>query len=112
MHEGEESLAFEWEHQMRKRRALKLLGEKWTLSVSFPVDDDRPTGRESECGAWPSIFERFAGDHRYRRQISVERASHFSNCCRQQNLVSKSNQCLRESFEQRYISADENHFYH
>jgi hypothetical protein len=26
--------------------------------------------------------------------------------------MSESNQCLRESFEQRHISADENHFYH
>src|SRR5258707_14395228 len=26
--------------------------------------------------------------------------------------MSESNQCLRESFEQRHISPDENHFYH
>jgi hypothetical protein len=27
-------------------------------------------------------------------------------------LMSESNQCLRQTFEQRYISADENHFCH
>ena len=97
---------------MRERRPLKLLGEEWALAVRFPVNDDRPAGRERKCGAGPAILERFAGDDRYRRQISVHRASHFSNRCRQQNLMSKSNQCLREPFEQRYISADENHFYH
>lgn len=105
-------MAFQRENQMRERCPLEFLGEKWPLAVRFPVNDYRPARRERKCGAGPSILERFAGDDGYRRQISVERTSHISNRCRQQNLMSKSNQCLREPFEQRHISADENHFCH
>ena len=105
-------MAFQRENQMCERRPLKLLGEEWPLAVRFPVNDDRPAGRERKCGARPSILERFRGDNGYRREISVERTSDIANRCRQQNLMSKSNQCLREPFEQRHISADENHFYH
>jgi hypothetical protein len=105
-------MPFQRENQMRERRPLELLGEEWPLAVRFPVNDDRASGCERKCGAGPSILERFTGDDGYRRQSSVHRTSYFSNRCRQQYLVSKSNQCLREPFEQRHISPDENHFYH
>jgi len=76
---------FQGKHQMRERCPLKLLREEWPLTVCLPVD---------------------------RRQIPVQRTSDISNRCREQNFMSESNQCLRESFEQRHISADEYHFYH
>jgi hypothetical protein len=112
LHEGYEPIAFQRENQMRERCPLELLREEWPLAVRFPVNDDRPARRERKCGAGPSIFERFTRDYGYRRQTSVHRTHYFSNRCRQQNLMSKSNQCLREPFEQRHIGPDENHFDH
>jgi len=105
-------MAFQREDQMSERCPLELLGEEWPLAVRFPVNDDRPSRREWKCGSGPYILERFTRDDGYRRQTAVHRTRYFSNRCRQQNLVSKSNQCLREPFEQRHISPDENHFYH
>ena len=97
---------------MRKRRPLQLLGKEWPFTVRRTVDYDRPAGREGKCGAGPAAFERFTGDDGYRRQISAQRTPHISHRRRQQNLMSESNQRLRQTFEQRYISADKNHFCH
>jgi hypothetical protein len=112
INEGEEPFAFQREHQMRERRPLQLLGKKWPFARRFPVNYDRPAGRERKTGAGPSTLERFAGDDGYPRQLSTQRTSYISNRCRQQNFMSESNQCLRQAFEQRYISADENHSCH
>ena len=105
-------MPFQGKHQMRERCPLKLLREEWTLAVSFPVDYDRSAGQERKREAGASTFDRVARDHGDRRQIPVQRISDISNRCREQNFMSESNQCLRESFEQRHISADEYHFYH
>lgn len=112
VNEGKESFAFQREYQMRERRPLQLLGEEWPFARRFPVNDDGAAGRERKSGARSSVLERLAGDDSYPGQISAQRTSYISNRCRQQNFVSESNQCLREAFEQRYISANENHFCH
>jgi hypothetical protein len=112
INEGEEPFAFQWENQMRECRPLQLLREEWPFARRFPVNYDRAAGRERKSGAGSSILERLAGDDRYPGQISAQHASYLSNRCRQQNFVSESDQGLCEAFEQRYISADENHFCH
>jgi hypothetical protein len=112
VNEGEEPFAFQREHQMRKRRPLQLLGKKWPFARRFPENDDRAARRERKSGARTSILERLAGDDGYPGQISAEHISYISNRRRQQNFVSESDQGLCEAFEQRYISADENHFCH
>ena len=97
---------------MRERRALHFLGEERSLAVGLPVHYERPARSKWKCGARSYVLQSFAGNDRDRREIPVHHAANFSNGCSQQNFMSKSNQCLRQSFEQRHIGADENHFCH
>lgn len=97
---------------MRQRRALHFLREKWPLAVRLPVHYERPARNERKSGAGSYVLQCFAGHDCDRREISVHHTTNIANGCRQQNLVSESNQRLRQSFEQRRIGADENHFCH
>jgi len=97
---------------MRERRALHLLGEEWSLAVGLPVDYQSAAGSERKSGAGSYVLQSFAGDDCDCREISVHHTTNITNRCRQQNLMSESNQCLRQSFEQRRIGADKNHFCH
>ena len=112
LHEGDEPVPFKGQNQVRERCPLQLLREEWPLAVSPPIDDDRSAGQEGKSERGASTLDRVARDDGDRGQISVQRTSDISNRCREQNFVSESNQCLRQSFEQRHISADEYHFYH
>ena len=97
---------------MRQCRALELRWEERPVSVRFSVDDDRAAWRDGQSGAESFVLQRFRGDDRECRSIFVERARYFTDGCRKQNFVSEPSQCLRETFEQGDVSADENHFCH
>ena len=112
LHEGYEPVPFKRKNQVRERCSLKLLREERPLAVRLAVDDDRSPGQERKREPGAFTFDRVARDDGDRRQISVQRTSDISHCCREQNLMSESNQCLRQSFKQRHIGADEYHFYH
>jgi hypothetical protein len=112
LHERDQSLAFQRQDEVSERRSLKLRGKKWPVAVEFSVNYQCPAGREWERNTLGYILKRFGGDHGYGRQVSIHGARCICDCCREQNVVSESKQCLREPFEQRDISADENHFCH
>jgi hypothetical protein len=97
---------------MRERRALHLLREEWSLAVGLPVHYERAAGNKGKSGARADVLQSFAGDDRNPREISVHHTTNLANRCRQQDFMSESNQCLRQSFEQRRIGADKNHFGH
>jgi hypothetical protein len=97
---------------MRERRALHFRGEEWSLAVGLPVHYQRAARNERKTGARSYVLQSLAGDDRDRREISVHHTTNIANRCRQQNFMSESNECLRQSFEQRRIGADENHFCH
>ena len=97
---------------MRERRALQLLREEWSLAVGLPVQYERSARSQRKSRARSYVFQSFAGDDRDCREISVHHTTNIANRCRQQDLMSESNQCLCQSFEQRRIGADENHFCH
>jgi len=97
---------------MREGRALHFLREVWSLTVGLAVHNQRAARNERKSGARSYVLQSFAGDDRDRREISVHHATNLANRCRQQDFMSKSNQCLRQPFEQRRIGADENHFCH
>jgi hypothetical protein len=97
---------------MRERRALHFLGEEWSLAVGLPVHYERAARNERKSGARSHVLQSFAGHDCDRREISVHHTTNIANGCRQQNFMSESNQRLRQSFEQRRVGADENHFCH
>jgi hypothetical protein len=105
-------LTLERENQMRERRALHFLGEEWSLAVGLPVHYKRSARSKRKSGARSYVLQSFAGDDRDRREISIHHTANIANRCSQQNLMSESNQRLRQPFEQRRIGADENHFCH
>src|SRR6266581_6707641 len=97
---------------MRQCRALKLRRKEQLFSVRFSVDDDCAAWRNGQSGAESFVFQRLRGHDCDCRQILVECTRYFPNRCRKQDIVSEPNQRLRESFQKRDISADENHFCH
>jgi hypothetical protein len=112
VYESEKSLPLERQYQMRKRRALHLLGKERSFAVRLPVHYKGPARSKRKSGARPYVLQSFAGDDRDRREISVHHTTNISNRCREQDFVSESYQRLRQPFEQRRIGADENHFCH
>ena len=97
---------------MRKRRALHLLGEEWSLTMGLAVQYQRSARSERKRGARSYVLQSFAGYDRDRREISIHHTTNIANRCREQDFMSESDQCLRQPFEQRRIGADENHFCH
>ena len=97
---------------MRERRALHLLGEEWSLAVGLPVHYQSAARSQRESGARSYVLQSFTGDDCDCREISIHHTTNIANCCRQQDFMSESNQCLRQPFEQRRVSADENYFCH
>lgn len=97
---------------MRESRALHLLVEEGSLAVGLPVHYERPARSQRKGGARSYVLQSLARNDRDRRQISVHHTTNIANGCRQKNFMSESKQRLRQSFEQRGIGADENHFCH
>jgi hypothetical protein len=80
------------------------------LSVRFPVYDQRAVRSQRERGTRSCIFYGVRGRNHYRGVVAAHDRSCFGNCCRKCHIVAATNQCLRQSFQQRDVRANQNHF--